>query len=173
MSWTRRCVFKWHLTVRMRTFFSFRVTLSAIHPMHLHWSRCSRDSLCVSPKSSHPRTMPLLVLLSSLRSLLSLLRLRQHGRRWLESDFTPVRLRSGVDRLAIWLTRPQTRFFANRARTTCVCPNSRKNEQWLWKVVLFTVRDDSLSQSPKSIFIGFSRFFLQVELARLVCVSKQ
>ena len=126
MSWTRRCVFKWHLTVRMRTFFSFRVTLSAIHPMHLHWSRCSRDSLCVSPKSSHPRTMPLLVLLSSLRSLLSLLRLRQHGRRWLESDFTPVRLRSGVDRLAIWLTRPQTRFFANRARTTCVCPNSRK-----------------------------------------------
>ena len=110
MSWTRRGVFRWHLTVRMRTFFSFRVTLSAIHQMHLHWSRCSRDSLCVSPKSSHPRTMSLSVLLSSLRSLLSLFRLRQHGRRWLESDFTPVRLRSGVDRLAIWLTRPQTLF---------------------------------------------------------------
>ena len=58
--------------------FSLRVTLRTIHPMHLHWLEMfERFSVCLQ---NHPIRAPCRswVFLSSLRSLLSLLRPRRH-----------------------------------------------------------------------------------------------
>ena len=95
--------------------------------------------LCV-PLWSHPIRAPChsWVFLSSLRSLLSLLR-RRHRHRWLESDLTHARLRSGVDRLAIWPIRLKTQIESKIVGFFLIANTFRKiHVKWEWIVHVFT-----------------------------------
>ena len=125
---------------RTRTFFSLRLTF---HPMHIHWLKMF-VRFCVS-LWNNPIRAPchFWVFPSSLLSLLSWLRLRY---RWLESDLTRARLRSGVDRLVIWPIRLQTQW--KEQIRTCVAHFSHRHSDTDTLCEAYWVRFKTWEPSP-------------------------